>query len=49
MTLIGRTVLEAVIFMAKIYVGNLPFTASEAEVRTPGGGRSGGGDGGGRW
>jgi cold-inducible RNA-binding protein len=25
---------ESVIFMAKIYVGNLPFTASEAEVRT---------------
>jgi RNA recognition motif-containing protein len=33
-TVIGRTVLESVIFMAKIYVGNLPFTASEAEVRT---------------
>jgi RNA recognition motif-containing protein len=29
-----RTVPESVIFMAKIYVGNLPFTASEAEVRT---------------
>jgi cold-inducible RNA-binding protein len=29
----GRTVLESVIFMAKIYVGNLPFTASEADVR----------------
>jgi RNA recognition motif-containing protein len=26
--------LESVFFMAKIYVGNLPFTASEAEVRT---------------
>jgi RNA recognition motif-containing protein len=25
---------ESVTFMAKIYVGNLPFTASEAEVRT---------------
>jgi RNA recognition motif-containing protein len=34
MTVNGRTVLESVIFMAKIYVGNLPFTASEAEVRT---------------
>ncbi|MGA2024598.1 MAG: RNA-binding protein [Steroidobacteraceae bacterium] len=33
-TVYGRTVLESVIFMAKIYVGNLPFTASEAEVRT---------------
>jgi len=33
-TVNGRTVLESVIFMAKIYVGNLPFTASEAEVRT---------------
>jgi RNA recognition motif-containing protein len=33
-TLIGRIVLESVFFMAKIYVGNLPFTASEAEVRT---------------
>jgi RNA recognition motif-containing protein len=33
-TVIGRTVLESVIFMAKIYVGNLPFTASEADVRT---------------
>jgi RNA recognition motif-containing protein len=30
----GQTVLESVTFMAKIYVGNLPFTASEAEVRT---------------
>jgi RNA recognition motif-containing protein len=29
-----RTVPESVIFMAKIYVGNLPFTASEADVRT---------------
>jgi cold-inducible RNA-binding protein len=29
----GRTVVESEIFMAKIYVGNLPFTASEAEVR----------------
>jgi RNA recognition motif-containing protein len=29
-----RNVPESVIFMAKIYVGNLPFTASEAEVRT---------------
>jgi RNA recognition motif-containing protein len=27
-------VLESVQFMAKIYVGNLPFTANEAEVRT---------------
>jgi RNA recognition motif-containing protein len=34
MTVNGQTVLESVIFMAKIYVGNLPFTASEAEVRT---------------
>jgi RNA recognition motif-containing protein len=25
---------ESVIFMAKIYVGNLPFSASEADVRT---------------
>jgi RNA recognition motif-containing protein len=33
-TLNGRIVLESVFFMAKIYVGNLPFTASEAEVRT---------------
>jgi RNA recognition motif-containing protein len=33
-TLIGRNCLESVFFMAKIYVGNLPFTASEAEVRT---------------
>src|ERR1700689_3600841 len=29
----GCTVLESVISMAKIYVGNLPFTASEADVR----------------
>jgi RNA recognition motif-containing protein len=29
----GRTVLESVILMAKIYAGNLPFTASEADVR----------------
>jgi RNA recognition motif-containing protein len=29
-----RNVPESVIFMAKIYVGNLPFTASEADVRT---------------
>jgi RNA recognition motif-containing protein len=29
-----RSVPESVIFMAKIYVGNLPFTASEADVRT---------------
>jgi RNA recognition motif-containing protein len=33
-TFYGQTVLESVTFMAKIYVGNLPFTASEAEVRT---------------
>jgi RNA recognition motif-containing protein len=26
--------LESVIHMAKIYVGNLPFTATEADVRT---------------
>src|SRR5579871_7067037 len=26
--------LESVIFMAKMYVGNLPFQASEADVRT---------------
>jgi RNA recognition motif-containing protein len=33
-TLSGRIVLESVFFMAKIYVGNLPFSANEAEVRT---------------
>jgi RNA recognition motif-containing protein len=31
----GRIVLEnTVLFMAKIYVGNLPFSANETEVRT---------------
>jgi RNA recognition motif-containing protein len=33
-TLNGRIVLESVFFMAKIYVGNLPFSATEADVRT---------------
>jgi RNA recognition motif-containing protein len=32
--LTDRFVPESVIFMAKIYVGNLPFSANEAEVRT---------------
>jgi cold-inducible RNA-binding protein len=33
-TLTGRDCFGERFFMAKIYVGNLPFTASEAEVRT---------------